>query len=236
MNPTLPRGRRIPAALLLVFALVAAAVIAGRAQAPVAPPMSPAQRAAWERLWASLPRVPVPASASGAAVVIVKFTDFQCGACAWTHVQYKPVIAKYQARYPGQVLLVTKDYPLQSDCNRHEPRSLHTAACDAAIAVRLAPPSTRAALEDWFYLNQIQLSPATVRRVAASIGKVTDFEKGRAAVQPGIDADTALAARLGVRSTPTFFINGARLPTAPTMATPEQLDIVIAYELRRAGR
>ena len=199
-------------------------------------PMTPLERANYERLFASLPRVPVPASGGGATVVVVKFTDFQCGGCAWTHVNDRPILQKYQSRYPGAVVMVAKDFPLQMECNVTVKRPFHNAACDAAAAVRMAVPAKRAALEDWLYAHQTELSPSVVRDMAKSLGGVTDFDKGYAAAIQGIRADVELGARLGIGQTPTFFVNGARLPNAPTLPTPEQLDIAIAYELKKAGK
>ena len=86
----------------------------------------------------SLPRVPLPVPTEGAKVLIVKFNDYQCPPCRMTWEQYKPVIAKYMAQYPGKVKFVTKDYPLDRECNVNTPGAGHAAACEAAVAVRLA--------------------------------------------------------------------------------------------------
>ena len=69
------------------------------------------------RWYQAQPRLNQPVFTTGAKVVILKFTDLACPACALTHEAYKPVLAKYQAQFPGAVKLVTKDYPLNKDCN-----------------------------------------------------------------------------------------------------------------------
>ena len=79
-----------------------------------------------------------PCPTDGAKVLIVKFNDYQCPPCRMTWEQYKPVIAKYMAQYPGKVKYVTKDYPLDGECNVNTPGAGHAAACEAAVAVRLA--------------------------------------------------------------------------------------------------
>ena len=194
------------------------------------------QRSEFDRWYESLPRVTVPVSADGAAVVVVKFSDLQCPLCSVTYFGYRPVLAKYQATFPGAVKLVVKDYPLQPDCNSYVLRPLHSAACDAAVAVRLARRHGKGeALEEWFYANQALMSPATVRDVAARVGGVPDFDQQYASVLPGLKADIGLAGLLGITGTPTFFINGARIPSNPALS-PEQFDMAIAYELRKAGR
>ncbi len=194
------------------------------------------ERSEFDRWYESLPRVALPVSADGAAVVVVKFSDLQCPLCGVTYFGYRPVLDKYQATLPGAVKLVVKDYPLQPDCNSFVLRPLHSAACDAAVAVRLARRHGKGeALEEWFYANQALMSPATVRDVAARVGGVSDFDEQSASVLPGLKADIGLAGLLGITGTPTFFINGARIPSNPALS-PEQFEMAIAYELRKAGR
>src|SRR5262245_18519923 len=100
---------------------------------------------------------------NGAKVLILKFNDFQCPACGQSYQAYKPIFAKYDAEKAGQVRLVLKDYPLNRDCNDGLAQTLHPAACDAAVAVRLAPPSKVVALEDWLYSNQPTMTSPSVR-------------------------------------------------------------------------
>jgi protein-disulfide isomerase len=236
--------RPLAALALAALAAVAAATVIPRRFAEAGPSAVPAavralsvdQRTELERWYESLPRVSLPVAADGAAVLVVKFTDFQCPGCAATHFGYAPVISKYQARYPGAVRIVELDYPLQPDCNAEVRRPIHSAACDAAVAVRLAARQGKAqAVAEWFYANQAMMSPAAVREVAAGVGGVRDFAAGYESAVVGIRRDVALATALGVSGTPTFFVNGVRLPSAPSLPAPEQFDAIVAYELKRAG-
>jgi uncharacterized membrane protein/protein-disulfide isomerase len=200
-----------------------------RAQQPV----TADQRTEFERYWESLPRMTVPVPSDGAAVVIVKFTDLQCPACGVTHFEAKPVLAKWQTQYPGAVKLVIKDYPLQPECNKSILRPFHLAACDAAVAVRLARMRGKGdALEDYFYGNQSMMSPASVREMARTIGGVTDLDAQYPRVIEGVKADAGLGTLLGVRQTPTFFINGVKMEGT----TGQSIDLAIAYELKKAGK
>ena len=79
----------------------------------------------------------VPVSAEGAAILIVKFSDFQCPSCAQSYLDYKDILARYQAQYPGAIRVVVKDYPLETECNSNVTRDLHPASCEAAAAARL---------------------------------------------------------------------------------------------------
>jgi uncharacterized membrane protein/protein-disulfide isomerase len=208
------------------------AVQATTASAAAAAPLDQNQQSEFERWYASLERIQMPVGAGGAKVVIVKFNDYQCPPCRQTFQMYKPVLAKWQASHPGAVTLVTKDYPLEPECNVHAPGGQHLAACEAAVAVRLAREKGRAdAMENWLFDNQPSMSPSLVREGAREIGQVTDFDKRYAAALDLVKADIALGAKSGVRATPTFFINGVRIPGVKA----EYFDAAIAYELKRAG-
>jgi uncharacterized membrane protein/protein-disulfide isomerase len=197
-----------------------------------AQPATADQRSEFERYWASLPRITIPVPSDGAAVVIVKFTDMQCPACGQSFFDARPILSKYQSQYPGAVKFVAKDYPLQPECNSNVLRPIHTAACDAAVAVRLARQRNKGdALEEYFYSHQATMSPATVRDAAKTIAGVEDLDLQYPRVIESVKADVGLGRLLSVRQTPTFFINGVKVegPTAQT------LDLAIAFELKRAG-
>ncbi len=230
-------GRRfvslLAAAFLAILAGLVPSVVTGQAPATQAP-QSPAERAAaFLKQYETMPRVTVPVSRDNAAVLIVKFTDYQCPACALTYRTYRPVLDKYQAQFPGAVKYVVKDFPLDMSCASWITQPLHTASCEAAVAVALARAQSHGAeLEEWYYTNQNVLTRDTVRKAANIIGNVTDFNTGYAAAMNQIKADIALGRLLGVDSTPTFFVNGTKLAM---VLQPDVFDAVIAYELRKAG-
>jgi len=243
---------RTPAALAaaLLFAVVSVAAIAlfpeqrvtaAAATAAEAPPdaapaqvptASAAQLQQLEAYLAQQPRVTVAAPADGAAVVIVKFNDYQCPACGQTYRDYKPVMAKWQAQAPGQVKFITMDYPLERECNQFVGQDLHPGACEAAVAVRLAREKGRAdAMEDWLFANQPAMSPASVKNAAATVGGVADFDARYAATLALVRADIAQGQQLQISGTPTFFMNGMRLPGLRA----EFFDAAIAWELKRVS-
>jgi protein-disulfide isomerase len=125
-----------------------------------------------------------------------------------------------------------KDYPLNMDCNATMRTTLHPAACDAAVAVRLARAHNRAdQLEEWLYTHQQDMTPASVRQAARDIGQVTDFDAKYAATLELVKGDIALGQTLKVTQTPTFFINGVKVDGA---WQPQFFDQAIAFELKRA--
>ena len=190
------------------------------------------QRSEVERYMAAAPRVPLIIPTDGAKVLIVKFNDFQCPACGQSYLQYKAIFAKYEAQAPGAVKVVLKDYPLNPNCNATLTQMVHPAACDAAVAVRLAGAKNKEALEEYLYTHQPEMTPATVRKAAHDIGLVNDFDAKYAATLNLVRSDVGFGAQLQVRQTPTFFMNGVKIEG---MWTPQYFDQAIAYELRRAG-
>jgi protein-disulfide isomerase/uncharacterized membrane protein len=228
-----------PLAIVLVILLFAGAattlaffpreVVAANGE-PMAAAVSQDQRSEFERWYASQPRVPLIVPTEGAKVLIVKFNDFQCPACGQSYQQYKPVLAKYEAQRPGAVKVVLKDYPLNRDCNDGLAQTIHPAACDAAVAVRLTPPAKVEAMEDWLYSHQPTMTSPSVRQAARDIAGVSDFESKYPSILGSVRTDVALGRQLGVKSTPTFFINGVKIEGA---LPPVYFDQAIAYELNR---
>jgi uncharacterized membrane protein/protein-disulfide isomerase len=199
---------------------------------PVAPAATQDQRSEFERWYSSQPRVPMILSAEGAKVLIVKFNDFQCPACGQSYLSYKPVLAKYEADRPGAVKVVLKDYPLNRDCNDGLPQTIHPAACDAAVAVRLAGSRSKTdAMEEWLYTHQPSMTSPSVRQAAKDIAQITDFDARYSGTLALVKSDVALGRQLGVKSTPTFFINGVKIEGA---LPPQYFDQAIAFELQRA--
>ena len=226
-------------ALTVLFFAGAASAIAffpregGAAAAEAAPAPSQEQRSELERFLATAPRVPLAIPAEGAKVLIVKFNDFQCPACGHSYLTYKPILAKYEAEHPGAVRVVLKDYPLNSQCNLDLTTPMHPAACEAAVAVRLARAHNRGeAMEEWLYTHQPSMTPAAVRQAARDIGQINDFDAKYASTLELVKGDIALGHQLQVRSTPTFFINGVKVEGE---WAPQYFDQAIAYELQHVA-
>lgn len=212
--------------------VTAAAGVEAADQAPAAPTASAQQIQQLEQWLAQQPRVPVMAPSDGAAVVILKFNDYQCPGCGQTYRDYKPILAKWAKQAPGKVKFTTKDYPLERECNAFVGQDLHSGACEAAVAVRLAREKGKAeAMEDWLYANQPAMNPDTVRKAAASVGGVSDFETRYKSTLELVKADVAQGAQLKIGGTPTFFMNGMQLPGL----RGEFFDAAIAWELRRVS-
>jgi uncharacterized membrane protein/protein-disulfide isomerase len=192
-------------------------------------PAQEAQIAEFDKWLVAQPRVPVMVPDDGAAVVIVKFNDYQCPPCRQTYMEYKPIIDRYIAQQPGKVKYVTKDFPLEAECNTG---GVHVAGCEAAAAVRMARVKNKAdAMEAWLFENQGSMSPDLVRQGVQQIAGVTDFDAQYPKVLEQVRSDVAQGRQLGVNRTPTFFINGVKIEGG---LRPQFFEAAIASELKRS--
>jgi protein-disulfide isomerase len=133
-----------------------------------------------------------------ALVTLVEFTDFQCPSCAAS----QPVLERLVAEYGDRLRLVVRDFPLDQ----------HQFAAKAAEAAEAA----RAQGKYWEYTgilftNQNALSVDKLKEYATRVG--LDRQKFDAALDSGqmaerVQRDLMDGVRLGVNSTPSFFVNG----------------------------
>ena len=156
-----------------------------------------------------------------APVTIVEFTDFHCSHCQ----EAEAVLSQALSLYP--VRLVHRDLPLDG---------VHPRAREAHEAARCADAQGRF----WPYRALLfagaPKSGAELKSAAREASLDLDaFDRcvsggtGRTAV----DADAADAKRLGVKTTPTFFINGRELEGPATL---EAFVAAIQNELPRNSR
>jgi protein-disulfide isomerase len=218
--------------------LAVVVTLAGCATLPsilAAQTLSPDAKSNFEKAWVLQPRVDLGIPANGAKVVIVKFNDFMCPSCRQAEVFYKPILEKFARSNPGAVKYVVKDWPWNSSCNFNTASTIsgHEAACNAAAAARMARDRGKYdEMVDWLYANQ-GTTAAAVRTAAERILGVKDFDAEYARKLPEIRRDVADGGVLRITSTPTFFINGVRLPEG-TIAAP-YFELAVSLELKRAG-
>ncbi|MCE2513439.1 MAG: thioredoxin domain-containing protein [Acidobacteria bacterium] len=218
-----------------------ASAAAGESGEPNAAPATSAdQQSEFERFWEAQTRMDftLPASAPhpDAPVIVVKFNDYQCPACASTESIYAPIFAKYASSHPGMVAQVTLDFPLDPECNDETPNGQHDAACEAAVAVRLAAavsPEARERMADWLYGNQAGLERDTIVEALESIAGVdaARFAARYATEIEQVRLDIATGAALPVQATPTYIINGVLLRGG---LAARYFDAALAYEIVRA--
>jgi protein-disulfide isomerase len=142
-----------------------------------------------------------------APVQIVMFSDYQCQYCA----QAEPVLAQVRQIYGDQVAVTFRDFPLP----------IHSMAVTAAKAANCAAKSGRYwEFHDALFAHQSDLSRDTIRQIADSLGlSMNDLAScfDDAATNADIQHDLEDGQRLGVNSTPTFFVNGRMLAGSQTL-------------------
>ena len=105
------------------------------------------------------------------------------------------------------------DFPLDPACNDQTPSGPHGAACEAAVAARLAREAGEdeaERMERWLYRNQETMNPDTIAAALADIARVDTDHLARRfdEVVREVRADIAVGAELPVQATPTYIING----------------------------
>jgi protein-disulfide isomerase len=136
-----------------------------------------------------------------ALVTVVEFADFQCPYSK----QAEPLLRRLEARFPNQLRIAWKDYPL----------SAHP---DADAAAQLAREALRQKGVAGFWQAHdrlLAMSPrvghAGLEGLARELG--LDLAEARKAIateryRDAIDADIEALANVGTSGTPTFFVNG----------------------------
>jgi protein-disulfide isomerase len=240
----MPRATAISSIALAVATVWLCTAAARAGQAMLTLPADEEKRFA--DAWAQQPRVDLAVPAGAAKVVIVKFNDWLCGGCKAWHEAYAPLLARYDKEMPGAVKSVAKDWPWSSRCNAGARQTLpgHEASCEAAVAVRLAAAKGKEAeMIAWLFREQprlLDLGPrgdgaaTAIKAQTAALAGITPAEFDRQSVATLVDVrrDVAQGMVLRVESTPTYFVNGVRIPPLPV----EYLDLAIRLELKKATK
>ena len=203
------------------------------AAVPAAPieTLDETQIAEWHAWLDRQPRVSEVAPTGEAKVLFVKFNDFQCPSCRQTWLAYKDLITKYEQKYPGVFKFELRDFPLEGECGSG---GQHMAACEGAAAVRMAREHNQGPqMEAWLYDHQAEMTRDSIKSALKNIANVSgdEYDAKYASVLEQVRADAQFGNKLGVNGTPTFYLNGIRLPSVRTA----HLEEAILYELRKAG-
>ncbi|MCS6914603.1 MAG: thioredoxin domain-containing protein [Myxococcales bacterium] len=141
-----------------------------------------------------------------APVTIVEFSDFQCPFCA----RVLPTLKQIKEKYPRQVRIVWRNYPLPF----HKQADL---AAEAALAAHEQGKFWE--MHDKLFANQQSLERPDLEKYAQEIGldmgrfkAALDSRKFKARVEADVQYGNSLAG--GSMGTPTFFINGRKLAGA----------------------
>jgi protein-disulfide isomerase len=135
-----------------------------------------------------------------APVTIIEYGDFECPSCK----QAAPAVLLLVNRFHGGVRLVFRHFPLEE---------FHANALAAAEASEAAAAQGRFwEMHDQLFENQRHLQSAHLRQLAEALG----LDLGRFSKEledhihvPRIRQDVIEGSHIGIRSTPTFYVNGS---------------------------
>ncbi|MEK7499746.1 MAG: DsbA family protein [Patescibacteria group bacterium] len=133
-----------------------------------------------------------------AKVTFVEFGDFQCPSCASLHPTLKEIKEKYK---DASVRFVFRNYPLP----QHE-----NAFLAAEAAVEAGKQHKFWELHDMLFENQANIKKENLQAYAEKLGlDMTGFNEAleNHANKSAVERDMADGVALGVRGTPTLFIN-----------------------------
>lgn len=137
-----------------------------------------------------------------------------------------PVLEQVLEKYPEDVKIVFKNFPLRS----------HKFAMKAALAALAAGSEGKFwEFHDELYKNYDRLSDQKIREIALGLGfDQAEFEKkmNDPKIAAMIRQDLQDGARADVRGTPTVFINGKRLKNRSLQGFQDAID----KELQKLGK
>lgn len=146
-----------------------------------------------------------------AKVVIVEFADFECPACSYA----SQTLRQLYDEFGEQIQIVFKNYPLDQACNSNLNREIHATACKSAIYARCAGRHGKFwAMHDQLFDNQRKIDEERLKLWALELGLTEGQIKACLeddSIVTKIKDDIALGDKLGVRGTPTVFINNRKV-------------------------
>jgi protein-disulfide isomerase len=166
-----------------------------------------------------------PALGPGEApVTIVEFSDFECPYCR----QAAPIVKELRKRYPEQIRVVYRHFPLES---------IHPRSRAAALASACAEDQGRFwEFHDKVFESPHALSDAELRSHAEALAlELARYDEciRTNAHRARIDADIAAARGVGISGTPAFLVNGVLLTGAQPI---EDFERVIRRELASVAK
>ncbi len=158
-----------------------------------------------------------------AKVKIVEYADYQCPACATASKALKAL----HADMGDKVLIVFKNFPLDSTCNPSVQSKMHPFACEAAIMTRCAAQVGKFwELNERVFENHREVDSTRLVAWAKDLG-LNDDQIKQCKESPDmvkkIQDDVKQANEAGLTGTPTIFINGRKYNGAVDPETLKQV-------------
>ena len=180
----------------------------------------------------SSPTVFASMGPADAPITIVEFSDFECPYCRFGAMGLNTL----QSRYPKQVRIVFRNYPLDMHCNPRVDHPMHEYSCEAAkVGICAQKQDKFEPYYDTIFENQASLKDGMPLETAKTLGMDPAAITACVASQETTNrllGDIEEGTRLGVNSTPTFFINGRKVEGARPIPA---WDIVVEKLLHAGG-
>ena len=155
-----------------------------------------------------------------APITIVEFSDLQCPFCNRFH----PVVKDVIKAYPDKVRGIIKNFPLPFHSNA-------LPAAKLALAANLQGKYFE--MVDLLLQNQASVADDKVKEYAKQLGLnynklMDDYKNKDAQFQKMIDDDKALAEKVAVQGTPTFYLNGKKTNARDLESYKAEIDKILA--------
>lgn len=160
-----------------------------------------------------------------ANVVIIEYSDFQCPACG----AYYPVLKRLEEKFGSQIGFVYRHFPL--------PQIIHQNAELAAMAAEAAGRQGKFwEMHDLLFENQKTWSiNSNAKEIFIGYARESRLDENKFAndlnakeIKEKISSSYQEGVSLGITGTPTFFLNGKKLPAPRTY---EEFEKIISEKL-----
>ncbi|MCP4870630.1 MAG: thioredoxin domain-containing protein [Proteobacteria bacterium] len=166
-----------------------------------------------------------------ARVTIIEWADFECPHCKQAAFYMQDIVQ----RYYDHVYMAFRNYPLGKPCNTEVSRNMHPMSCEAAWGTQCARrEGVFFDFHNQAFDAQGSLSSRRLEKIAVAVG----MDKGwyqecinRNDIRNEVVDQLQQGRDVGVRGTPTFFVNGRELLSIHPLA----VEAAIRYELIEAG-
>lgn len=149
-----------------------------------------------------------------APITIVEYSDFQCPFCRIGAYAVHSAMTSHL----GQVRVEFRNFPIDQACNPEVHQTAHPVACEAARVAMCAHKQGKfEAVYDELFDKQASFAPGRPLEFAKAIGldgPALDACVATPEVAQEVNRDILEAVALGIKSTPTFYVNGYKVEGA----------------------
>jgi uncharacterized membrane protein/predicted DsbA family dithiol-disulfide isomerase len=145
--------------------------------------------------------------AKNPTITVTEFSDYQCPGCKAAHGQLRDIVK----RFPSQVRVIHRHFPLDQSCNRSIDRPFHSDACRVATIAECAGRVGRFwEANDYLFGHSLEIESLSNKALAMELGldpaALETCMQGDGMTAIKNDIETGIA--LNLRGTPSFLVDG----------------------------